>query len=302
MNIKKVCPLCGQPLQEGDDIVVCPDCGTPHHRACWKAHGQCGCPEQHISATPVQAEPESPAAPAENSSADAADAAHVLQTNICPYCRTDNDADARFCHQCGHPLLHPQDLPGMRIVSDPLGGIDPDEPIGGVSAKDLADVVGPKSPQYLRIFHILNKVKRAFPLNLSALLFDIPWLFTRKMYLPAIGVTLLELALSAPTVWAVIVTAIAGEALQFSGSFWFLYHACNVLQWVLRIALGLFGNRLYMNHCVEKVRQLRKKYPDDDSFRAAARKKGGRSAFFMYTTGALTVLYLLFTMWSGILL
>ena len=30
------CPVCGKSFQESDDIVVCPQCGAPHHRECWK--------------------------------------------------------------------------------------------------------------------------------------------------------------------------------------------------------------------------------------------------------------------------
>ena len=26
----ETCPVCNQVFQEDDDIVVCPDCGTPH--------------------------------------------------------------------------------------------------------------------------------------------------------------------------------------------------------------------------------------------------------------------------------
>ena len=30
------CPVCEQAFTDEDDIVVCPDCGTPYHRACWQ--------------------------------------------------------------------------------------------------------------------------------------------------------------------------------------------------------------------------------------------------------------------------
>ncbi len=302
MNIEKgtVCPICGKPLTEHDDIVVCPDCGTPHHRACWKAHGQCGCPERHSIAqeSPVEsAAPESPEMPASEDTPDAQE----TKMQVCVYCRTDNNPDARFCHHCGHPLMpSAPEMPGVRLLFDPLGGVNPETKIDDVPAKDIADVVGPRSSYYLPIFQRIAEKKRPLPLNLTAMLFDIPWLFTRKMYLPAIGVTLLELALSAPTIWATVVTFLAGEQLNFSNAFWFVYHACNVLQWVLRIALGLFGNTLYQSHCVEKARQLRLKHPDDDSFRAAAHKKGGLSRFFLIFTGILTAIYVMFTMWSGI--
>lgn len=35
------CPVCHQAFQEGDDVVCCPVCGTPHHRACYNAVGHC---------------------------------------------------------------------------------------------------------------------------------------------------------------------------------------------------------------------------------------------------------------------
>ena len=36
-----VCDGCGQPLLEGEDIVVCPDCGTPQHRKCYELNNRC---------------------------------------------------------------------------------------------------------------------------------------------------------------------------------------------------------------------------------------------------------------------
>ena len=35
------CPVCNRPFGEDDDIVVCPECGTPHHRECWQLVGHC---------------------------------------------------------------------------------------------------------------------------------------------------------------------------------------------------------------------------------------------------------------------
>ena len=35
------CPVCGKPFAEGDDIVVCPDCGAPYHRECYHKLGRC---------------------------------------------------------------------------------------------------------------------------------------------------------------------------------------------------------------------------------------------------------------------
>ena len=37
----EICPVCEKPFQEGDDVVTCPDCGTPHHRECYDKLGRC---------------------------------------------------------------------------------------------------------------------------------------------------------------------------------------------------------------------------------------------------------------------
>ncbi len=37
----EICKGCNQPIKETDDIVVCPVCGTPQHRSCWVANGEC---------------------------------------------------------------------------------------------------------------------------------------------------------------------------------------------------------------------------------------------------------------------
>ena len=40
-HVGQECFGCHQKLQEDDDIVVCPECGTPYHRACWQKTGHC---------------------------------------------------------------------------------------------------------------------------------------------------------------------------------------------------------------------------------------------------------------------
>ncbi|MEE0240886.1 MAG: RING finger protein, partial [Ruminococcus sp.] len=35
------CFVCQKPFEPEDDVVVCPECGTPYHRACWQHYGHC---------------------------------------------------------------------------------------------------------------------------------------------------------------------------------------------------------------------------------------------------------------------
>lgn len=37
----QICPVCKKKFEKDDNIVVCPDCGTPHHRECYKLAGHC---------------------------------------------------------------------------------------------------------------------------------------------------------------------------------------------------------------------------------------------------------------------
>lgn len=43
----QTCPVCGETFKENDDIVVCPDCGTPYHRRCWAKNGGCVNADKH---------------------------------------------------------------------------------------------------------------------------------------------------------------------------------------------------------------------------------------------------------------
>ena len=55
MDIKKyICPVCNVPFNENDDAVFCPDCGTPHHRECWKISGKCFNEQLHGTAENIE--------------------------------------------------------------------------------------------------------------------------------------------------------------------------------------------------------------------------------------------------------
>ena len=34
--VGKICPYCKTEIKEGEDVKVCPECGIPHHAACWE--------------------------------------------------------------------------------------------------------------------------------------------------------------------------------------------------------------------------------------------------------------------------
>ena len=55
MEFKKyLCPVCNNNFTEEDDVVVCPECGTPHHRECFKNNGGCFNEKLHGSAESIE--------------------------------------------------------------------------------------------------------------------------------------------------------------------------------------------------------------------------------------------------------
>lgn len=203
-----ICPVCKQKFNETDDIVACPDCGAPHHRACWQQVGHCqfaadhGTPQQWRRPVDVQ-EP----APASPSSA----AATAGRERVCPQCGTRNVEFAEFCSHCGAaltpidwdsasapsagpavppPPFPPAGGPGygeytpfrMPVV-DPCGGVPREEDIDGVTAEELAVYVGPNAPYYVPRFHKMARTGSTIAWNWPAFLIPHIWLLYRKQYL-----------------------------------------------------------------------------------------------------------------------
>ena len=90
LYIGNTCPVCGEKFKDDDDVVVCPDCGTPYHRACWQKTGVCLHQAEHAAGFEWHPEPA-------GGSADAEDA-------VCPNCGTHNAPSAQRCEHCGVPL------------------------------------------------------------------------------------------------------------------------------------------------------------------------------------------------------
>ncbi|MHB9108170.1 MAG: RING finger protein [Armatimonadota bacterium] len=40
-HVGKTCPYCQTPLKPHDRVVVCPQCGMPHHQDCWQDNDGC---------------------------------------------------------------------------------------------------------------------------------------------------------------------------------------------------------------------------------------------------------------------
>ena len=167
------CPVCGRIITPEDDIVVCPDCGTPHHRACWQALGQCVYTERHGDFTWQPTFSAGGETSAEQ--AGAADAAQV-----CPRCGQPCAPDALTCPRCGKTLSARSDSSFAFNTDAFLRGVDmpPETDLGGITVRDAAMLVQYRVPSYMRKFTRTQSVGW----NWAAFLFSPFWFFYRKIY------------------------------------------------------------------------------------------------------------------------
>jgi hypothetical protein len=203
------CPVCEKTFSPDDDIVVCPQCGAPYHRECYKKVGQCIYTDRH--GTPDAWQPPKPEEPPRE------------ETKRCPRCGAVNTKDALFCAHCGHSFSDENTAPrdtsfpyqnrnqesqdqwangwgnrppqngfpsqnenippdyGFPFLFDPLGGVAPNEPIEGIPAGDIAKFVQGNTPYYLPVFMAISRFGRN-RFNFSAFLLQGIWMLYRKMY------------------------------------------------------------------------------------------------------------------------
>lgn len=208
------CPACGEAMKDGDDIVVCPECATPHHRECWKKNGQCVNTALHSEGfvwTPdASSKPEDAAVSDDAPSAETQEDPDVTLCHICgsenpkdalhcgncgalfgedekpkkncPFCGGENDGETVFCRSCGAPLASEGSNPFMNGTDT-----DANEIIGNYSAGDYALYTQLNTKNYIPKFRKLEAKKITF--NWGAFLFGPNWFLFRKIY--KVGVILL---------------------------------------------------------------------------------------------------------------
>ena len=141
------CPVCENEFLTTDDIVVCPLCGTPHHRDCYKKNGECGNYDKHSEGfrwTPEEVNLQQPEQP-ESEQQDAPE-----QPPINPF-----------------------------FGANPLSQF-PQELEDNVSTEEVAGFVQIHAIKYLSNFFYTKSNKKTF--SWAAFFFTPYWFFYRKMY------------------------------------------------------------------------------------------------------------------------
>lgn len=303
------CPVCGGEFAEKDDIVVCPFCGAPHHRACYAAENKCSFSELHDKGYEWKSEKSEDADSGKEH--DAQDASQCR----CKNCGAENTPGRLYCISCGHALFDSSAHPNMGFPGQPYFGgagrpisgayafgdgaptISESELVDDVPVGDIRKFIGGACDYYIPQFVRFARTCRKVSLNFAAFFAHGIWFISRKMYLIGGAVLAVMLGLNmfqAHFVYQAYLQSGAEvlselEIWQSDPKTLYISAFCNILQYAIMALSGLYGNRLYMSHCVKKIKQINSEANTADEFNAALSSNGGIASVPMLICGILFV-------------
>lgn len=307
----ELCPICKTAFTEDDDIVVCPDCGTPHHRKCYLKNKDCANAQLHANGFTWSPAVRIPALPVEAPQPN--DGHNIV---FCPQCGMENAAEEPVCTRCGARLYNnmpnpapfaPQvQLPDMTQQPYVAGAtvISPTETLGGNTVGDTAEYIGGAAPRYIPKFYKLEQTGKKVSWNWAAFFFAPYWFFYRKLYaLGAIFMAVLLVASAATTtprflevsetqsneIVAIQQRLADGELSQeealdaYTDALITVYTQPEVLllagvSFAVRLLSGLFANDWYKRKAEKDIHRLRELSASPEGYRLLLFRRGGTSA------------------------
>ncbi len=248
------CPVCHAYLFDEDDVVYCPICGAPHHRACYEKTGKCALEELHGT------EKQYDSGKASKKSAQSEEGAEDAGIFVCPHCLKKLEEDTPICPFCGRPRKGAFAVPVLQLTPSEYPDIE------GIKASEIAEFVALNPHKYLPRFARLGAKKKA-SWNWTAFLFPEGWFFLRKMY--GVGALIFTIFLSAqicmiPLMGAAsniadsqnmsvmqIATYLAENAQPFP---LLLAFAASAVSLAARLYAAIFGDWIYKEHTVSKLK------------------------------------------------
>ena len=270
------CFYCNEVFNDNDDVVVCPKCGTPYHRECYKQAGSCINHHLHELGESWKGTVEQPAEPEKP----------VINNN-------DNISDEQaeaFKETLGFDL------------TKPFMGLDPDEDFEGAKMNEIFAFVKTNTIYYIPLFKKMKSMGSKVSFNLSSFLFPYFYFANRKMWLMALVSVFVTLFLQIPSFLISLSDNIAYGLLDesmvqyaqsvFHNLLTFIennYHtieifawACNIGIYVFRLAMCLFANWLYYRFTIKSINKLKFRFPDTARRMSVISNAGGTNTLNIF--------------------
>lgn len=279
-----LCPVCNENFNPEDDIVVCPLCGTPHHRECYKQNGECANNEKHSEGYRWESVKITP--PPSNESAENSIPSFAPYT---PQGETNNSRTAA----------------STVLWSNQQNPFDayPKELVDGVSTEETAEFVQINAFKYLQNFFLQKTGKKTF--NWAAFFFAPYWFFYRKLY--KLGAIFMAALLLVSVVFSFIpsvqkfgddfyewqakysdASSLSQEEIETAASEMKTLYTENLSGIVLTLVanglsigiqlyIGFNANKWYKEHTISKIRKIKNETAEPELQKLNFYKQGGMS-------------------------
>ena len=288
------CPYCGRPLTEKDDIAVCPECGTPHHRDCYREHGECANTSLHSDTFEwKRPEPERPQNDTEY---------------VCTRCGAHISREDAVCPNCGEPV--PQLLPRSEAGASPddgrqesgrsytpegnIYGFGPSDTIDGVTLRDLSEYL--KNPSYIIAICRQQLSGRKIVFSLPALFSPSLFFLYNKVWGEGLLAMFLSMLLSIPDGMVIYYRMTSSTLFGIPLTTWdSLSSACSIISILVNLFFAFFGMEILKRNAVKKIKKIRSMSRNEQEYRILLQKYSPPSKLVMVLIG-LYIAMLLFSM------
>ena len=280
---KPVCDKCGKDLDNGEEKVYCPVCGTPVHKSCWEEDPVCPNESRHTEGFDWEKENKKTEIPRDPE----------------PYKNgyVNPAAFENFTEMIeNHPIVSPES--GEELTCR------------GVKQSELVHFLGMNNfstPRFFTIFMNMANGGKVLSLNLSAWFFMPLYHYYRRMTGPAVILTLASFILTIPSLMYQVMFMREMDTAMPDLQFGALVSITSYIMILFRIVLLLFNDYFYMRWSVNKILSLREQYKDAsaDEYYAALERKGNPK--MVYVLGGISLILFLvyilniFIAYTGIL-
>lgn len=254
------CAACGMKFFDDEDIVVCPECGTPYHRECWNRIGTCIHSAEHGSY--------------EWKSDNEELREHLENIEHAENIKHETTED-------GFEIFHVDSYDEYREIMDKklLEQEKDFDDIDGVTAKELLKFVGKNGYYYLPVFNDMRKNNKSMKLNFAAFLFFPIHCFYRRMNF--FGVIMMFLLFL--TTEAKILLSHFADELGFSdNTLLTAYIITTAVSLALNIFVLMFFNYFYLKASVKKIKMIKQHYSNESYERVLARIEAAGKPGILY--------------------
>lgn len=301
----QICPVCNEKFKESDEIVVCPECGTPHHRDCYNSLGECKNASLHkegFSFEPVETEKEKIDILIDDEIKNTKDVVNVVNVEF-------NGDDSKNNENLRSTIEE---------LFKNINGKSTDQVlINNTPSSYYEAAIGKNQNYYMPRFLIMEGTQKKHLLNVCAFVFPFAWAVYRKMYklallvfciyIALLGVTIAPILsneeyieamnkcyMEDPTFYEKVILFDAGQSVTFTKTqSEFIEISKNLtispiiaystlfVSIAMKILLGMFATKLYKEKLTKNIEKAKKLSLEESQLKSFLKSKYGVTPMFI---------------------